>query len=48
MESVRCRWECQLGRCMNKRFGAQVRTHQKDVLAQLFVEFLSEENTQHH
>ena len=34
------RWseKCQLGRCMNQRWGAQARTHQKYVLAQWFVD----------
>ena len=34
------RWngKCQLDRCTNQRWGAQVRTHQKDVLAQWFVD----------
>ena len=44
----RWREKCQLWRCRNQGWGARVRTHQKDVLAQWYVEVASEGKTQHH
>ena len=41
------RGKCQLGRCTNQKWGVRVRTHKKYVLAQWFVEVVSEGKTEH-